>query len=139
MGGRNHKQIIMGRNKEGILRAISREHPSLDVCFGLLNQFLCFTTLSLKNTQWAAAHVQTLRAHPDFNNDVAAQDRLDRLERAVADAKARWKRREEKRERQKTAAEPKVDRRLKPAPPPPPEPAADPSKIWAQALEEKKS
>jgi hypothetical protein len=141
MPARNLKSIIMGRNRTGIDHEMKKEHPSLHVAFGLLNQWLSFPTLSRLNILYAARHVQTLREHVDWINDIPSQDKIDRLDRAVADAKARLQRREDKREKIKAAevaAEPKVDRRRKVVEPLPPAPEVDPSSIWKKANEERK-
>ena len=113
MPARNMKGIIMGRNRAGLERAISRPDPSLDINFGLLNQFLCFTTLSRKNILWGAKHVQALREHPKWFNDVEAQSKIDRLEALVAEAKARLQRRAEKSARLRAESAPKADGRRK--------------------------
>jgi hypothetical protein len=136
MPARNLKGVIMGRNRAGIDHEMKKEHPPLGTVFGLLNQWLCFTTISRRNILWAQGHVQALRSHADWANDIPAQEKLDRLDQAVAAAKERLARRDEKRARVKAAEEPKVDRRLKPVEALP-TPAQDPSEIWAAALKEK--
>jgi hypothetical protein len=138
MPAKNLKGIIMGRNRTGIDHEMKKEHPPLGTVFSLLNQWLCFTTLSRKNILWAAGHVQTLRSHADWAADVAAQEKLDRLDQAVAAAKERFQRREEKRARVKVAAAPKVDRRFKPAEALP-TPSEDPMDIWLTMPTEKKT
>lgn len=119
MPARNLKCIIMGRNRTGIDHEMKKEHPPLGTVFSLLNQWLCLTTISLRNILWAQRHIQTLREHTDWLKNIQAQEKLDRLDQAAAAAKERLARREEKRARIKAAAEPKVDRRLKPAVAPP--------------------
>lgn len=129
MPARNLKGVIMGRNRTGIDHEMKKSHPPLGTVFSLLNQWLCFTTLSRKNILWAAGHVQTLREHPDWAGDNPTQEKLDRLDQAVAAAKERFQRREEKRARIKAAAAPRVDRRFKPAEPRPKTPE-DIYDIW---------
>jgi hypothetical protein len=116
MPARNAKAMIMGEIRVRVFREMSREHPRPHTVWADLNQWLCFATLSRKNILWAAGHVQTLRSHPDLVNNLEFHEKLDRLDRAVAEAKARFQRREEKREKIKAAAEPKepkVDGRRK--------------------------
>jgi hypothetical protein len=140
MAPRNCKSIIFARNRAGIERAVTREHPSLGVAFGLLNQFLCFTTLSRRNILWAAKHVQTLREHTDWINDISSQEKLDRLDQAVAAAKERLQRRKEKRERIEEAALPKADRKKKSSEPvAPPTPTTDHIDVWDKILDSQRT
>jgi hypothetical protein len=142
MPARNAKAMIMGEIRVRVYREMNREHPRPHTVWADLNQWLCFATLSRKNILWAAGHVQTLRSHPDLVNNLEFHEKLDRLDRAVAEAKARLQRREEKRERVKAAAEPKepkVDGRRKPGPPPVPAPEVDPSILWKKWNEERES
>lgn len=136
MPAKNLKGMIMGEIRTRVFREIQREHPRPYTVFTDLNQWLCFTTLSRRNILWAAGHVQTLRAHPDLVANLEFHEKLDRLDKAVADAKARLQRREEKRERVKAAAEPKVDGRRKVVEPPP-KPPEENFNIWKKAVEER--
>jgi hypothetical protein len=107
----------MIRNRAGIERAVI-QRPCFGTAYGLLSQFLSFTTLSRKNILWAAKHVQLLRENKTWNEDLDVQQKLAQLDGAVDAAKARLQRREEKRARIEAAAEPKVDRRRKVEPDP---------------------
>jgi hypothetical protein len=113
----NHKSIIMSRNRSGIIRAVV-QRPCFGTAYGLLHQFLSFTTLSGRNTLWAAKHVQLLRENKEWIEDIDVQQKLAQLDGAVDAAKERLRRREEKRARIEAAAEPKVDRRRKVEPDP---------------------
>jgi hypothetical protein len=74
MPARNLKCIIMGRNRTGIDHEMKKEHPPLGTVFSLLNQWLCLTTISLRNILWAQRHIQTLREHTDWLKNIQAQE-----------------------------------------------------------------
>src|SRR5271156_4332938 len=141
MPARNAKGMIMGEIRVRVFREMSREHPRPHTVWSDLNQWLAFATVSRKNILWANGHVQTLRAHPDFVDNLPFHEKLDRLDRAVVEAKARFQRREDKRARIKAAAEPqgpKIDRRHKLVEPLP-APASDFTEMLKRGIAELQS
>lgn len=135
--GKNHKTIIMQRNKTGIKRAVY-DRPTFGTAYALLHQFLSFTTLSRKNILWAAKCVQDIRSNPAMGiEDITIQEKLIQLDRAVTEAKARLQRREERRERIKSKEEAELGLLAKPKKGEPlsPQPATDLMKLWQSGID----
>lgn len=136
---RNNKGLRFLKNRSALERVFSRPLPKFDEAWTILYLFITGSdTLSRRNILLAESCAYKLRENPDWQQDSLNLDRMERIDKALRNAKDRLVYRESRRAEKKEIKARKEIRKAKNKPQAPPTLTQDPSAIWAKALEEKK-
>lgn len=137
---RNNKGLRFLKNRSALERVFSRPFPKFDEAWTILYLFITGSdTLSRRNILFAESYAYKLRDNPDWQQDPLNLDRMERIDKALRNAKDRLVYRESKRDQKKEVEARKEIRKARNEPPPVPAPEVDPSILWKKWNEERES
>lgn len=135
---RNNKGLRFLKNRSALERVFSRPFPKFDEAWTILYLFITGSdTLSRRNILFAESYAYKLRENPDWQQDPVNLDRMEKIDKALRNAKDRLVYRESRRAEKKETKARKEIRKAKNEPAAPPVPTQDPTDIWAKAVAER--